>query len=234
MKLFELTTRYNDELNPKLWDGEKLRPEVLAKLKDVAEHFLKFLKVKNVKIEDIVMTGSLANYNWTEKSDIDIHLIADVKDTGVTCKDITQELFDAKKDLWADKYDITIKGFPIEMYVQDKDEPHPVAMGVYSLNKNKWLEKPKYSPPKINPDEVVAQAKKLGQEIKKVVGSEASSKEAKAVKDEIKKVREKGLHSDKGEFSTGNLAFKELRNTGMLGRLMDFIKDEESDELSLK
>lgn len=234
MKLFELTTEYHDELNPKLWDGEKLRPDVLSKLKDVAAHFLKSLKIENLKIDDIVMTGSLANYNWTPHSDIDIHLIADVKSTGVECKEVTAQLFDAKKDMWAEKYDITIKGFPIEMYVQDKDEPHPIAMGVYSLNSNKWIDKPKYNPPKINVNKVISQAKLFKKEIDKVVDGAASSKEAKIVKDEIKKVREKGLRGGGGEFSTGNLAFKELRNTGLLGKLMDFIKDEESDELSLE
>lgn len=232
MKLFELTFQYHDKLNPKLWHEEKLKPEVLEKLKEIAKHFLKFLDVPKLTVDDIVMTGSLANYNYTPHSDIDIHLIVDVKKTGVECKEFTAELFDAKKDLWANKYKVNVNGYPIEVYVQDKDEPHPVAMGVYSLNSNKWLEKPKYDPPKVDKAEVETQTKEFKKEIDKAVGSDVASKQAKSIKDDIKKHREHGLHKD-GEFSDENLTFKELRNTGVLGKLMNFIKDKEAEELSL-
>ena len=53
-----------------------------------------------------------------------------------------KEYFDSKKSLWNQKHkDIKIFGFPIEVYVQDKNEPH-ASTGVYSLEKNEWKVKP--------------------------------------------------------------------------------------------
>jgi len=229
MKLFELTFQYHDELNPKLWDGDKLKPEVLDKLREIGETFFDFIDVPDLKVVDMVMTGSCANYNWTQYSDIDLHLI--VK-RGEHCQELTAELFDAKKDVWADKYDIEIYGFPVEVYVQDSEEPH-VASGVYSLKDNKWVVKPKYDPPEVDKKEVVADTKEFGKEIAKVVKSEADVEKARALKDKIKKERDSGLKKD-GEFSDENLTFKELRNTGLLGKLIDYIKNKESEDLSIK
>jgi predicted nucleotidyltransferase len=232
MNLFELSVQYHKELNPKLWDGEKLKPEVLDKLREIAKHFVKFLDVPKLKVEDIVMTGSAANYNWNDKSDIDLHLLVDIKKMGVECEDFTTELFDAKKDVWADKYDITIYGLPVETYVQDSVEPH-VSTGEFSIQDNKWITKPKYSPPDINTREVKAKADYFKRKIDKAIKNDAGVKQIRMIKDKIKKYRNDGLH-DEGEFSTENLMFKELRNSGYLGKLAEYIKNATEEKLSLE
>jgi len=232
MKLFELSVQYHKELNPKLWDGEKLKSEVLDKLREIAQHFVKFLDVPNLKVEDIVMTGSSANYNWGKTSDIDLHLVVDIKKMGIECEEFTTELFDAKKDVWAEKYDITIYDLPVETYVQDSAEPH-VSSGEFSIQNNKWITKPKYSPPDVDTSEVKQKANYFKRKIDKAVKNDIGPKEAKVIKKKIKTYRNAGLH-DEGEFSTENLVFKELRNSGYLGKLSDYIKDETSEELSLE
>lgn len=235
MKLFELTFQYHDELNPKLWDGEKLRPEVRKKMLVVAEHFFKSLKVPGLKVEDCVFTGSCANYNYTPYSDLDIHLLIDTKKAAVECKDFKVELFDAKKDLWKSKFeDVKICGYPVEVYVQDIHEKFPVAQGVYSLRKDEWIDEPKFQKPEIDTKEVVATTKEFKKEIDQVVGGDEGHGKAKAIKDDLKKTREKGLHSDDGEFSDENIAFKELRNKGVIGKLMNYIKDKDVERMSLK
>lgn len=235
MKLFELTFQYHDELNPKLWDGEKLRPEVRKKMLAIAEHFYKSLKVPDLKVEDCVFTGSCANYNYTPYSDLDIHLMIDTEKAEVECKEFKMELFDAKKDLWKSKYEaVEVCGYPVEVYVQDLNEKFPVAQGVYSLREDRWLYEPKHEKPKIDKKEVVATTKDFKKEIDQVVDGNEGHGKAKAIKDELKKTREKGLHSDAGEFSDENIAFKELRNKGIIGKLMNYIKDKDVERMSLK
>lgn len=229
MKLYELTFQYHKELNPKLWRNGKLKPEVVEKLQEIGNCFFDFIDVPNLKVVDIVMTGSLANYNWTQYSDIDLHLIVE---KGDHCEQVTAELFDAKKDVWANKYDIDIHGFPVEVYVQDSEEPH-VASGVYSVKNNKWIVKPKNNPPKVDKIKVDDDTKEFNKEIDTAIASDISSDKAREIKDKIKNSRDKALKKD-GEFASKNLTFKELRNTGVLSKLIDYIKDKESEELSLK
>ena len=121
----------NRRLNPKIWKDDTLDIEVAAKLEDIAEAFQEFIGV-DLNVVDRTITGSNANYTWTEYSDLDLHLIIPGTPT-----DDQRELFNAKKALWAEQHTITIKGLPVECYVQGEDEPHH-STGVYSLTKGKW------------------------------------------------------------------------------------------------
>jgi predicted nucleotidyltransferase len=200
----------------------------------IAEHFYKSLKVPGLKVEDVVFTGSCANYNYTPYSDLDIHLLIDTKKAAVECKEFKVELFDAKKDLWKSKYeDVEIHGYPVEVYVQDIHEKFPVAQGVYSLRHDKWLDEPTHEKPEIDKKEIKATTRDFEKEINDVVSNDEGRDKAKAIKDELKKTREKGLHSN-GEFSDENIAFKELRNKGTIGKLMMYIKDKDVERMSLK
>ena len=114
----------NRRLNPKLWHDGELDLEVSAKLQDIAEAFEKFIGI-DLPVTDYTITGSNANYTWTEHSDLDLHLI--VKGT-VT--DAERELYNAKKALWAEQHTITVKGLPVECYVQGEQEEHH-STGVY-------------------------------------------------------------------------------------------------------
>ena len=93
----KLKFAYHDELNPKLWDGDKLKPEVAKHLLELSELFEEFLKLPDLKVVDRIFTGSNANYNWTSLSDIDLHLVIDISELKEFDADLIAEYLTAKK-----------------------------------------------------------------------------------------------------------------------------------------
>ena len=76
LKSFEI----QDKLNPKFWINNKINSRVRLKLLDLADEFIESLAVDWVKPKDIVITGSIANYNWSKYSDVDVHILIDFKE----------------------------------------------------------------------------------------------------------------------------------------------------------
>ena len=139
--------RVNDELNPEIWDytgseNEKepqLQPEIDERLLEISENFISFLGV-DVDVEDITMTGSLSNYNWSSFSDIDLHVLIDFDSSSID-KKVLRELFNAKQGIWNSLHEIELYGFEVELYAQDANEPH-FSTGVYSVLNDEWIVSP--------------------------------------------------------------------------------------------
>jgi len=224
--------RYNDTLNPKLYDdNDHLLPEVREALLKAAQNFVEDLDIPNLDIQDIVITGSGANYNWTPYSDIDLHLITDIdvmKDP-----DLAAKYFNAKKNLWNNKHAVNIRGVDVEVYVEDDDEVNE-SLGRYSVMHDKWVKKPTYSKPSFDK----ATVNRKSQFIMNIIDSFLSNPNTTLddlldIKDKIWKMRKAALEKG-GEFSNDNLVFKVLRNTGYLGRLLNAITAKEDKEMSVQ
>jgi GNAT superfamily N-acetyltransferase/predicted nucleotidyltransferase len=214
----ELTIQYNDTLNPVLWDGTQLRPEVAEKLDEIAYAFLDFLDIPEETLKDVVMTGSNANYNWTHLSDIDLHLVLDMTSLRDECPGFLDEFLQSKKRIWNDEHDINIRGFNVEVYPQDEEEVH-FSTGVYSLLDRDWVILPSYEKPDYDDIAVKEKAADIMSEIDDIQEDGCYDIEAMdRLKDKIRLMRKSGLEKA-GEFSTENLAFKTLRNNGYLERL---------------
>jgi len=215
----------NRHLNPKIWDQDQLKPEVRAKLIEIAQAFEEFIGIE-IDVAEYTITGSNANYTWTEYSDLDLHLIVPGTPT-----ESERELYSAKKALWSEQHDITIKGLPVECYVQGQEEPHH-STGVYSLSSEQWLVEPKKIKPTV--DDAAVEAKKDGvmREIELALLSKDLTK-MQTVKDRITKMRKAGL-ARAGEWSVENLVFKILRNLGLIDQLTDKIRELEDQQLSLE
>ena len=229
MRLRELSktdvVTVNKTLNPKIWDNGSLKLEVKSKLIEIARAFEEFVGIE-LEVEDYTITGSNANFTWTEYSDLDLHLIIPG-----TPSDEQRELFNAKKALWAEQHDITIKGLPVECYVQGEDEPHH-STGVYSLVKGKWLVEPKKVKPQIDDASIEAKKDSMLAQIEHALLSKDITK-LRAVKDKITQMRKAGL-ARAGEWSVENLVFKILRNLGLIDQIAEKIRELEDQELSLE
>ena len=129
---FEMQSR----LNPAVWDNDQMRPAIRKRLQEIAEEFIEKLDLPNVEIKDIILTGSLANYNWSEYSDLDVHIVVDFKEVAED-EGLVKKYFDAVRGNWNRTHDIKVKGYEVELYVQDDDESH-TSTGVYSILKDEW------------------------------------------------------------------------------------------------
>jgi len=215
----------NSKLNPKLWDGETLRDDVRNSLLRIADHFEKFIGV-DLPIVDYTITGSNANYTWNRYSDLDLHLIV-----RGTVSDEQRELFTAKKALWSEQHPITVKGLPVECYVQGLEEPHH-STGVFSIGRNKWIDEPKKTKPTVDDASVVKKREALLHDASAALLN-PDIDVLRKIKERITTMRRAGLERA-GEWSTENLVFKDLRNLGIIDQITQQIRDMENQELSLE
>lgn len=220
--------KYHNSLNIYVWEGNRMHTEVRYKLLQIAKEFIEYLDVPNFKLVDIVLRGSLTNYNYTQYSDFDLHLVTNYSD--LQCEDIARAFYKAKKQIWNDEHDILIHGHEVELYVEDVNEPN-ASQGAYSVLRGEWIKKPNHNPPKLNDRAINAKVTVLIRQIESAISS-GKVKELKLVKDKIVKMRKSGLASG-GEYSTENLAFKILRNQGYITRLQKSIVDKQDASLGL-
>ena len=218
---------YHDTLNQDVWKGRELRIDVRYKLLEIAKRFIEYLEVPNFKLEDVILRGSLVNYNYTQYSDFDLHIVTDF--STLDC-DITEAFYLAKKKIWNDEHDITIKGHEVELYVEDKAAKN-VSEGTYSVLDAKWLRTPKYQQPDIDDRAVSAKARDLMTQINRAV-KQGSIEDITRLQDKIRLMRQAGLDAS-GEFSTENLAYKIIRNKKFLDKLYKTKNQRFDQELSL-
>jgi len=222
-----------DTLNPKVWENPKepnnavMKPKVRKALMRIAEEFINYLG-DDVFVDDIHLTGSLSNFNWSEFSDFDLHIIVDLEQYEDQ-SDLYKELFNLKKQVFNDKHDIKIFGYDVELYAQDIEEPH-YSSGVYSVMNNEWVNKPKKFKNEI--DKSVLE-KKIKSWVEKIDLAIEEGKDLESIKDKLKNYRNSGLEKD-GELSYENLVFKFLRRSGHIQKLFDTANKETDKELSIE
>ena len=220
-------------LEPSLWRNEELAAPVRAKLLKIAQDFIDGLPVE-VDVEDITLTGSLANYTWSNYSDVDLHIIVDFLGVDEN-RALVKSFFDNARMRWNDKHNISVRGYDVEIYVEDSRESHR-SSGIYSILKNEWVKKPKRYQAEI--DFEAARRKADDLEFQANIAAnlitagkyEAALRNIERLKKKIRNMRRAGLESRKQEFSTENIAFKILRRNGILDLLSD-LKTEAYDKM---
>lgn len=217
----------HSELNPKLWTkDQKLKPEILTRLMDIAEEFINYIDIP-INIADIQIVGSNVSYNYNENSDLDLHFIVNFELTYIQ-PEILQQLYNAKKSGFNDKYDLSINGIPVEVYIEDINAGN-ATNGRYSIIEDDWIVKPK--PITYDIPDISNELNKYKQLINDALKSTDYTKIENLI-NEIYMNRKLGL-AEQGEASVGNLVFKELRNMNVIQKLRDRYFELKSKELSL-
>ena len=221
----------HDTLNPKIWDSNnKLLPDVRSKLMEIVEEFKEYVSNDiEMNIIDAHIVGSNASYNYTEYSDLDVHIVVNFEMIG-DCSEILQSYYDAERSSFNDKYDISIHGVNVEIYVEDV-KSNTISNGIYSVYKDEWIKYPEKLDkiPDIDLDPELSETIANVREV-------LNSNDLDVVKDlinELYLMRKNSLATD-GEYGKGNQIFKEIRNQGLLDELKDEMYRLTSQELSLE
>ena len=230
------------ELNPKIWvkegDSYVLNSEVREKLLETANIFIDFLDV-DVIVTDIIMIGSIVNYNWSKYSDIDLHIVVNYNQFNQNSEDLYVEFFDLKKIVFNQKHNISLYGYDVECFVQD-EKAEAFSSGVYSILYDMWVNKPKETNLKSIDFELLKEKANQWMRIIDGVVDNIDDENPDEIKNIVKKYKEKlkkfrscGLEKN-GEMSFENLVFKLLRRSGYIEKLYNVPTEIIDKKLSMK
>lgn len=219
----------HDKLNPKLWDSNnKLLDDVKVRIVEIIEQFISVCGIP-IDVSDVYIVGSQASFNYTQYSDLDVHIISNFEMVSAP-KEILEILYNALKSKFNSEYDITIRGIDVELYIEDIRST-AVSNGIYSLYKDDWIKFPNklHDVPQID---ISQQLANMTNKIEQILKSE-NSEDIKNLINDIYLIRRTSLDTE-GEYGEGNLLFKEIRNLGLLDKLKDAYKVTRSKELTLE
>ena len=97
------------ELSPKIFNNQKnVKAIIRKKLIDLAYMYLRTNNLKDIKVLDIRMVGSLCNYNYNASSDLDLHITVDYSKISNN-KDFVFEFCKTLRKNWSQNNRIKIK-----------------------------------------------------------------------------------------------------------------------------
>lgn len=228
-----LTLMYHEDLNVKFWDGLTLRTEVREKLLEIGYIWAEFAKIPPNAIQDIILVGGNANYNYTEYSDLDLHLVVDKDEIAACQTDFLDDFLRDKKRLWALTHDVTLYGQPVELYAQDINDPTPINQGTYSVLNQRWIQEPRKQYVDFTDPLLKQKVRDMMERIDDLIDTQADDITVlNKLKEKIRTMRGSAIQRG-GEFALENLVFKELRNRGYLDKLSKYIRTIEDKNLSL-
>lgn len=228
LEQFEL----KDTLNPSIWrqDGDSyvLKSGAHEKLLSIAMKFWDSLGFDDEDISDILLVGSSCNYNWSDVSDIDLHLVVNFADIDDNTRMI-EDYFRTKSKQWNNAHEnLHIGNSPVEVFVQDTTSTCG-DNSKYSLIDNKWLVEPKKGDlGELSNNDTIRRKSAMLMSI--IDGMEKASQSCEDegelyddIQDFLSKLsgfRKKGL-SRGGEMDYDNIVYKVLRRAGYLQQIYD-------------
>ena len=229
MQMIEFTPGYQEHphLNPLLWDGNDLRPQVRLALLKIAEEFRQFIGI-DVPVIDVHITGGQVSYHYTDLSDLDLHLIIDYQ--AIDCDQEVEELLDTKRLLFKNRHSIEIENIPVEPGTEDV--ARPTVSAAWSIKTNSWVRPPKNYSGKIDHNSIKKQYAYWEKIIKAVLNQNDQNQAEKVLK-LLRKYRKIGLKST-GEYGVENLVYKSLRNSNLLEKLVQYVDRSRDRELSIE
>lgn len=222
----------HSELNPAIWDAGKLRPGLQEGFMKIANKFYEFLEI-DTPLLDVILIGSNANFNWTKYSDIDLHIVINYMEVGDNLH-MTKNYLHLKKAIWNHNYPLKFKGIDIELYAQDINEDLHSSVGIYSIARDKWINRPNADLISIDDSLIQLKAEPFEYEILNLKQDHPNlEKRIQEILLRLRKLRQTGLEAE-GEYSVENLAFKYLRNKGLIDRLKELLHIDAMKQLTLE
>ena len=226
-----ISLRFTDILNPVFWIGDSLKPEVNEKLMQFAEAFVAFVDMDERAIVDVLLLGGNAGYNYTQYSDLDVHIVVDPKFIPDCNPDLLDQYYMDKKTLWELTHNVTIYGVKAEPYIERPKVTRKKSQGVYSLMKKTWIQEPE----RVEGDVEEKEIEKKVNNFKTRIDALIKNENVEGLRELVKKLRDsRSVSLQKyGEYGFENMVFKELRNQGYIDKVRTVVVNLKSKSLSL-
>ena len=226
-----ISLRFTDILNPVFWIGDSLKPEVNEKLMRFAEAFAAYVDLDERAIVDVLLLGGNAGYNYTQYSDLDVHIVVDPRFIPDCNPELLDRYYMDKKTLWELTHNVTILGSKAEPYIERPGVTRKKSQGVWSIMKKSWIQKPTPVEGEVDEKEIEKKVNNFINQINSLI----KASDAEGLKKLVKKLRDsRGTSLQKyGEYGFENMVFKELRNQGYIDKIRTVVVNLKSQSLSL-
>ena len=226
-----LSLKFRTKLNPTFWKDNTLKSEIRDALLKFANAYAEYVDIDNKIIKDVLLLGGNAGYNYTRFSDLDVHLVVDLKDLPNCDSEFIDDYYKDKKTLWVLTHNVKIYGSDVEPYIEQPGITRKKSQGVYSLLKNKWIQEPQKFEGGLDQKELEKKVQNLKDRIDILLQSNNEVGLKEVVK-KLKTSRQSSLDAY-GEYGFENLVFKELRNSGYIDKVRKSMVELKTKKLSL-
>lgn len=213
-------TDFPKELDPRLWAGDKMRPDVRARVLEIVNALFADLKMADVTIKNVEVQGSTVSYEYDDNADLSVRVFidtskykGDVKGLNTLLKTYTDYLEAAYEGR------ILLRGVFLEpQFYAIKSaslEPQP-GIGHYSVTEDAWMERPSIQESHFDRDQMKLDAKRIIAEYNLLISdyfADKKSFDCGRLTNFTKEMRSyRGAGIDKyGTRSTSNLTYRMLR-----------------------
>ena len=215
------TLQVSSQLYPPLWASEELLPEARKQLFRIAKWVVEDMAVPDAEMVDATISGSIANFNYSSFSDIDLHIFLNI-DT-VENPTMVEAYMGTYSSVWNRNHQIALLGLPVNIFVKNA-RGEEFSAGIYSVQHNKWIRKPKPMSLTVTREEVLAVALPMADTIRSALKKYDQNPAGipcasfSDLRSDLRIFRKNSLEKD-GELGVGNLAYKVLRRAGLVNQL---------------
>lgn len=228
-------TKFPTELDPRLWDGTELKPEVRDKTLAIVDRIVRSSDVPGLSVDAVELFGSNASYEYDDASDFGVHVFTR---STVLAPDPLGRLLKLLNDEVERRQEghITFNGVPVEVtFHSERGENYRPTKGIgqYSVSGGHWIERPVQQPDNFDRERMAADMKRfIGLYNGLVEDFERDKKGFTCSRfgdldSEMGAYRNSGFTAGLGSRSTQNLTYRALRRINVsVPDMVDQLEDE--------
>ena len=200
-----------------MWRQHRLRTEVRLKVLENGIAFYRFLGLKGLIVNDIILTGSNAAYNYTLQSDLDVHLLVGFfARTHVSGHG--EQYVHCQKDLMEPKLRHHDQRSSARTLCGEHGRSRERQWRLQRVAQSLAQNTDPHTPPAYDDIAILSKAEVYADEIDALLAGEPTIAMLTQMLQRLHELRQNGLLSG-GEFSIENLTYKTLRAIGYIQKL---------------
>ncbi|WP_243841421.1 hypothetical protein [Mycobacterium sp. DL592] len=233
-KAITAVTTFNTELQPHIWDGEQLRPQVRTATLAMVDRLVRDSGVAGLTVDDVALVGSIASYEYNDASDFDVHVHTHAD--GVAAQQLSAAMALLSSNIeQRQEGRIHFYGLPVEVhfYAGAPEGERVPGVGRFSILHNTWIDKPAQHPENFDRAQMAADMKGFSDRYNRLVEEFTAAKKGFDCKrlsdldDEISDYRSASFDTDLGPRNTQNLAFRALRRLNVsIPDMLDTLEED--------